>query len=177
MGERYGNRIKIFYETKRFHIFDTPKSLYMKAEPFIIERVFDAPVEMIWRALTDKNEMKKWYFDLEEFKAQPGFEFSFTGGKDDVEYLHLCKVIDVVPKKKLSYTWKYEGYTGESKVIFELFPEGNKTRLKLTHEGLETFAAATNPDFDKKNFAQGWTDIIGRSLAEYLVKSTKTANL
>ena len=121
--------------------------------------------------------MKKWYFDLEEFKAEPGFEFSFTGGKDDVEYLHRCKVIDVVPQRKLSYTWKYEGYPGESKVIFELFPEGNKTKLKLTHEGLETFAAAANPDFDRKNFVDGWTQIIGKALQEYVSKSGNTGHL
>ena len=138
--------------------------------PFIIERLFDAPVDVLWRAITDKNEMKEWYFDLKEFKAEPGFRFSFTGGPDDgPQYLHLCEVIDVVPDRKLSYTWKYDGYAGESKVIFELFPEGNKTRLKLTHEGLETFPA-DQPDFAKKNFEQGWNEIIGTSLNQYIAK-------
>jgi uncharacterized protein YndB with AHSA1/START domain len=148
----------------------------MQAVPFTIERVFDAPVHVLWKALTDKNEMKAWYFDLKEFKAEPGFRFSFTGGKEDRQYLHLCEVIDVIPNKKLSYTWKYDGYTGESKVIFELFPEGEKTRLKLTHEGLETFPAADNPDLAKENFAQGWTGIIGNSLKEYIVKAGTAAS-
>jgi len=141
----------------------------MQAEPFVIEREFDAPVEVLWKAITDKNEMKQWYFDLKEFKAEPGFEFSFTGGKEDRQYLHLCRVTDVIPLKKLSYTWKYDGYPGESKVVFELFPEGKKTRLKLTHLGLETFTA-DNPDFAKENFVQGWTDIIGTSLMKYITK-------
>jgi len=142
----------------------------MQAAPFTIERVFDAPANIIWKAITDKNEMKKWYFDLKEFKAEPGFRFSFTGGKDGREYVHLCEVKDVIPGKKLSYSWKYEGYPGESKVIFELFPEGNRTRLKLTHEGLETFPAASNPDLAKENFVQGWTDIIETSLKGYIDK-------
>ena len=140
----------------------------MKASPFSIDSVFDAPPEVIWKALTDKNEMKQWYFDLKEFNAEPGFRFSFTGGKDGREYLHLCEVKDVIAGKKLSYTWKYEGLPGESKVIFELFPEEKKTRLKLTHEGIETFPSASNPDFAKENFVQGWTDIIGTSFKDYL---------
>ena len=51
----------------------------MQTVPFTIERVFDAPVNVLWKAITDKDEMKQWYFDLEEFKAEPGFKFSFTG--------------------------------------------------------------------------------------------------
>ena len=139
------------------------------AAPFIIERVFDAPVDVMWKAITDRNEMKQWYFDLQEFRAEPGFRFSFMGGPDDRQYRHLCEVIDVVPNKKLSYTWKYDGYEGESKVTFELFPEGKKTRLKLTHEGLETFLA-NQPDFARKNFEEGWTAIVGTSLKEYIAK-------
>jgi uncharacterized protein YndB with AHSA1/START domain len=136
--------------------------------PFVIERVFDAPVNVLWTALTNKDEMKQWYFDLKEFKAEPGFKFSFTGGTKERQYLHLCEVIDVIPNKKLSYTWKYDGYTGESKVIFELFPEGSKTRLRLTHEGLETFPALA--DFARQNFEQGWTSIVDTSLKEYVAK-------
>jgi uncharacterized protein YndB with AHSA1/START domain len=136
--------------------------------PLVIERVFDAPVSVLWTALTDKDEMKQWYFDLKEFKTEPGFTFSFTGGTEEKQYLHLCEVIDVIPNKKLSYTWKYDGYTGESKVTFELFPEGNKTRLRLTHDGLETFPALA--DFARQNFEQGWASIVGTSLKEYIAK-------
>jgi hypothetical protein len=54
-------------------------------------------------------------------------------------------------------------------VTFELFPEGNQTRVKLTHTGLDTFPGDI-PDFAKKNFATGWTDILGESLKSYLEK-------
>jgi hypothetical protein len=49
-----------------------------------------------------------------------------------------------------------------------LFDEGGKTRLKLTHEGLETFPQL--PDFARHNFEQGWTYITGKSLPEFLEK-------
>ena len=142
----------------------------MSTEPFIIERTYAAPVEKIWKAITDKNEMKQWYFDLAEFKAEVGFEFHFTGGPSpERQYVHRCKITEVVPGKKLTYSWRYDGYKGNSFVTFELFGEGKNTRVKLTHAGLETFPNE-NPDFAKHNFVAGWTDIIGRSLKEYVEK-------
>jgi uncharacterized protein YndB with AHSA1/START domain len=137
------------------------------SQPIILERTFNAPVSKVWKALTDKDEMKKWYFDLAAFKAEPGFEFEFNGGPDDRVYRHLCQIKEVIPEKKLSYTWKYDGYPGSSLLTFELFSEGNKTRLKLTHSGLETFPADNN-DFARSNFNQGWNDIINTSLKNYL---------
>ena len=140
----------------------------MKHEPFIIERIYDAPVERVWKAITDKNQMKEWYFDLSAFKPEVGFEFQFTGGNEGKTFLHLCKITDVAKEKKLRYSWRYDGYEGNSFVTFELFPDGNRTRLRLTHEGLETFPAMK--DFAKENFAQGWTQIIGTSLKDYVEK-------
>lgn len=139
------------------------------SQPFTIERSYKAPVSTVWKALTDKNEMKKWYFDLEEFKPEVGFVFEFEGGPEDRKYIHHCEVTEVIENKKLTYSWAYAGYEGQSYVTFELFPEGDSTRLKLTHAGLETFPPIA--DFAKANFEAGWTDIIGRSLKEYLEKN------
>ncbi|MEP6647885.1 MAG: SRPBCC domain-containing protein [Saprospiraceae bacterium] len=141
----------------------------MKNEPFIIERIYPATSDKVWQAITDKNEMKLWYFDLAEFKPEVGFEFTFDGGKDDRSYHHLCKITEVIPGKKLSHSWRYDGYEGNYFVTWELFPEGNSTRVRLTHTGLETFPAS-NPDFAKKNFEQGWTEILDTHLRDYLVK-------
>lgn len=149
----------------------------MKNEPFVIERTFNAPIEKVWKAITDKDEMKQWYFDLKEFKPEVGFEFQFYAGDDKKKWLHLCKITEVVDKKKLSYSWRYDGYTGISYVTIELFPvrdhsesNSNKTRLKLTHTGLDSFPAETVPELKKENFATGWAHIIGISLQEYLEK-------
>ncbi|NOT50626.1 MAG: SRPBCC domain-containing protein [Chitinophagaceae bacterium] len=139
-------------------------------EPFTIERVYDAPAGKVWKAITDREQMKQWYFDIAEFKPEKGFEFQFAGqGHNGEQYLHLCKITDVVAGKKLSYSWTYEGLEGYSVVTFELFDEGSTTRLKLTHEGLETFPK-NNPDFAKESFIEGWTYIIGKSLKEFVEK-------
>ncbi len=142
----------------------------MKKQPFVIERTYHAPVERVWKAITDKNDMKQWYFDLVDFKPEVGFEFQFYGqGKQGEQYLHLCKVTDVVPNKKLRYSWSYKGYEGISYVTFELFGEGGKTRLKLTHEGLESFPAH-NADFARESFEQGWAVITGKMLKDFVEK-------
>lgn len=142
----------------------------MNTQAFTIERSYRAPVEKVWQAITDRDQMKEWYFDLSAFEARPGFEFSFYGqGHKGEQYLHRCKILEVVPQQKLSYSWTYEGYEGYSVVTFELFPEGEQTRLKLTHEGLESFPA-NNPDFAKGSFMEGWTYLTGTSLKNFLEK-------
>ena len=147
----------------------------MDTQPIVMERVLNAPVTKVWKAITDKNEMKLWYFDLAEFKAEVGFKFQFVGGPDSgVQYLHLCEITEVIPEKKLTYSWRYDGYAGNSFVTFELFEQGKSTLLKLTHTGLETFPA-DNKDFAKKNFMEGWTSIIHTGLKDYLEPAEKTA--
>ncbi len=136
-------------------------------EPIIKEVLLDAPVSRVWKAITDKADMKQWYFDLADFKPEVGFEFQFYGENEGRKWLHLCKVTEVIPDKKLTYSWRYDGYPGNSFVTFDLLPEGNKTRLKLTHEGLETFPSDV-PDFAKSNFKAGWEEIIGTSIKKFV---------
>ena len=69
--------------------------------------------------------------------------------------------------RKLTYSWQYEGLPGSTFVTFELFPEGDKTKLRLTHTGLETFSN-NGPDFQRTSFAGGWTALIGTNLKEFL---------
>jgi uncharacterized protein YndB with AHSA1/START domain len=141
----------------------------MSAQPFTIERTFHAPVEKVWKAITDKDQMKEWYFNLEEFKPEVGFEFRFEGGDDKNTYLHICRILEVIPNKKLSHTWQYEGQEEQTIVTWELFEEGDDTRVKLTHEGLEKIAKH-GPAFAANNFAEGWNAIIGTSLKTHLEK-------
>lgn len=139
----------------------------MKAEPFVIERTLNASPQKVWEAITDRDKMKQWYFDIAEFRPEVGFEFTFNGGSEEKTYVHLCKITKVEPGKTLQYSWRYQDYPGNSFVTFELFAEGSATRLKLTHEGLETFPTG-NKDFARESFSAGWTYIIGTSIREFV---------
>lgn len=142
----------------------------MEDQPIVIEETFDTQISKVWSAISDKDEMRHWYFDLEEFKPEVGFKFEFSGGPDNgKQYLHLCEVTISKPNKLLGYTWKYKDYIGESEVIFELTDQVDQTLLKLIHKGLNTFPK-DNPDLAPHNFVQGWNEIIHKSLKEYLEK-------
>ncbi len=141
----------------------------MSTQPFVIEQTYNAPIGKVWSALTDHNKMKEWYFTLKDFKPEIGFKFTFEGGSKEKTYIHLCEVTEVIPGKKLTHSWVYQDYPGETYVTWELFDEGDKTHLKLTHTGLETFPQ-DNKDFSKESFSKGWTYITGTSLKEYLEK-------
>jgi uncharacterized protein YndB with AHSA1/START domain len=142
----------------------------MENKTIYLERLFNADVKKVWSALTDKNEMKLWYFDLKEFKPEVGFVFQFTGGPSpEKQYLHICEITELIPEKKLTYSWRYDGYSGISYVSFELFPQDNKTLLKLTHKDIGTFPS-DNADLSITNFEAGWDSIINTSLKNYLEK-------
>ena len=140
----------------------------MTPAPFVIEQSYPVPVNKVWKAIADKEQMKQWYFDIAEFEPKVGFQFSFLGENEGRKFVHLCQVTEVIPYRKLCYSWCYEGIEGFSQVSFDLSDEGESTRLKLTHEGLESFPQ--NEDFRKKNFEQGWTEIIGTILKGHLEK-------
>ena len=139
--------------------------------PFAIERTFDAPVALVWRAITTPEDMMRWYFDVINFKLEAGCEFRFIVEHEGTVHDHRCKITEVIPQKKIAYTWRFEGIEGNSHVTFELFAEGGKTRLRLTHAGLETFAKT--PALARKNFVRGWTQLIGSELPDFVEKADR----
>ena len=140
------------------------------AQPLVKEAVYNAPSRRVWSAITDNEKMKEWYFKMDAFKPEVGFEFTFSGHNEEgVEYIHLCKVLEVVPGKKLVHSWTYKDHAGYSEVTWELFDEGDKTRLMLTHTGLESFPDTAS--FKRESFNGGWTEILGTMLKKYVEKA------
>ena len=39
------------------------ESFEYEGQPIIIEQAFDAPISAVWAAITDKNQMKQWFFE------------------------------------------------------------------------------------------------------------------
>lgn len=126
-----------------------------------IQREFDAPIDLVWRALTETDLLKQWAPFLGEFKAIVGYETRFLLGPDEAhQYLHICRVTDVVENERLTYTWSYEKIEGDSHVTFGLIPKGEKTDLVFTHEFVKPFPQ-DDPNFALGSFEQGWTYILG----------------
>ena len=141
----------------------------MGTSPVVKEVTLQAPVAKVWRAITDKEEMKEWYFTIEEFTAQPGFQFKMYGEKKGTKFPISCNVKEVHQNKKLSYTWNYDDFPAETLLTFELSKNGDQTDLRLTHEGLEQIPPG-NADVSVENHRDGWEFIIGTSLKQYVEK-------
>jgi len=146
----------------------------MKNEPVIVERIYNAPVRTVWEAITDLEKMQQWYFPmLGEFEPEVGFETTFDVTTPGKVYGHIWKINEVIPFKKISYEWKFGGYPGDSVVSWELFPDGEGTRIVSTNTGIETFRGDLHPDLARENFVQGWTDFLGTKLKEYVEAETE----
>lgn len=147
-------------------------------QPVIVEVNLCASLDKVWQAITEANQMRQWYFPMmRSFQAQVGFEAEFNVPAGDKNYLHLWRITEVVSRQKLSYSWKYGGYAGDSLVSFELSPDGYETRLRLTHEGIESFQRenpelVTNSDFSRESCTNGWNFLLGKRLKKFVEKET-----
>lgn len=144
----------------------------MESTPLLLERRYAAPIEKLWKAITDAGQMKEWYFDLGDFKAEKGFKFQFTGGDEKIQYLHACEILECDPPNRLSYSWTYPDYQGYSVLTWELFAEGgHSTRLKLHHTGLESFPQE-DPNFRRESFMGGWNYFVNEALPSFVETDT-----
>ncbi len=140
-------------------------------EPIIVEQTFNTSIDTVWNSITEIDQMHQWYFEnIPSFKPEVGFETQFNVQSQDRNFLHIWKVTEVVPLKMIAYNWKYEGYPGDSFVVFELFKKNNLTKLRLTHQVQESFPEDI-PEFSRESCVEGWTFFIRKSLKEFLEKN------
>ena len=124
-----------------------------------LERTMDAPVETVWRYLTEAELRRQWFMGGTD--ALPNGEFELLNDHDNLSDEQVPYPDDYAP---------YKGRTWEEKVIrfepprllettfqggkngtvtFELFPEGQRSRLVVTHSGI------TSPT-GFQDFGGGW---------------------
>ncbi len=141
-------------------------------EPIVVEQTFHTSINNVWNAITKVDQMRKWFFEnIESFKPEVGFRTQFSIQSQDRSFLHLWKLTEVVPMKKIVYNWKYGGYPGDSLVMFELFEQENQTKLRLTHEITESFPKDI-PEFSRDSGIEGWNYFIRNRLKEFLEKNS-----
>lgn len=133
-----------------------------------IEATFEATTEKVWDVLTNPETMKIWYFDIPDFNLNIANKFSFYESEKK-EYLHTGEVLKVEENKIFQHTWLHpEQSKGSSIVTWEIQEiEDGKVKLKLTHEGLESFADA-GAAFSPENYEMGWNAIVKTNLRNYL---------
>src|SRR6195952_83301 len=76
---------------------------------------FPHPAETVWEYLTKSELMAQWLME-NDFQPIVGFDFQFrTGAKASLNFdgIFYCKVLEIVPFKKLSYSWNCGPGNGE----------------------------------------------------------------
>jgi uncharacterized protein YndB with AHSA1/START domain len=131
-------------------------------------QVYNHPVEMVWRALSEESALKKWFFPVQHYQFEKGREFRFYESEDSNRFLHRCRFSEIIPMQLIAYTWEFPEFSsGISLVQWQLEQIGDQTRVTLTHSGLEAFAEAGD-DFKPENFQFGWDHFVHDVLRLYL---------
>jgi uncharacterized protein YndB with AHSA1/START domain len=143
-----------------------------------LERVLDAPAEKVWGYLTEADLRREWFMGGTDAEPQGEFELIVDHdnlSSDDVPYPEsyaefkgarmIEKVIRFDPPRLLETTFQ-GGKNGN--VTYELFPEGERTRLVVTHSGITSGTGA-------QDFGSGWNShltvlqekLAGRSVRDF----------
>jgi uncharacterized protein YndB with AHSA1/START domain len=123
----------------------------------------DVPPEVVFKAISDPNELTNWFPDAAILEPKIGGKFKFTfyknsdrrRKKQDDDFFPEGKVLEFVPNKKLSYSWQHKNVPNfpETIVTWELESIGkNKTKVTLTHSGF----TGKEGSKDIEEHTQGW---------------------
>jgi uncharacterized protein YndB with AHSA1/START domain len=129
------------------------------------EVLIEAPVGVVWRTITEPDQICQWFADRVELVVEPGAHgymgFGDQGGPVVVEV--------VEPPTRFSFRWNHpagvEPAVGNSMLVeFTLTSEGEEqTRLRVTESGHEV---RDWPDAEKKRYADehgdGWGKFLDR---------------
>jgi uncharacterized protein YndB with AHSA1/START domain len=151
-----------------FSFFTLEFVMTESSQPIVVEQAFNHSKETVWKAITEHDQMVKWFFDnIPEFKAEVGFETQFHVQAGERDFHHFWKITEVIPTQKIVYNWRFEDLPGVGTVTFEIFEEGDRSLLRLTNEGLDSFPQDI-PEFARESCEGGWKYFIQQNLKNYL---------
>ena len=136
--------------------------------PLIKEFVFDASADQVWRALTDVDQLKKWYFPQIQ-KFEPVLNFKFEFDQENAEFQKEWIVTSVEKNRIFAHSWAYKGFAGKSEVTFEIIPHNFQTKLRVTQTNLSSFPKDVH--FRRERFDSGWDNLLGKNLKSLLLTS------
>jgi len=107
------------------------------------EWIYEQSPNEVWEYLTQAELIALWLMP-NDFKPIPGHEFQFRTKPMpalDLDGIFHCKVLQILPFQKLSYSWKGGSgngiFTLDTICEWTLEPHGNGTKLCLKHSGFK----------------------------------------
>jgi uncharacterized protein YndB with AHSA1/START domain len=95
-----------------------------------------APPETVFRALTDSDELSRWWTTSADSDARTGGEFVYRfefEQEPERNHTYSGTYDAVVENERVAFPW--EGKLGTTKVDVTLRPSGDGTTLRLVHSG------------------------------------------
>ena len=133
-----------------------------------LHRTIGAPVETVYAAWTDPDQLRRWFAPDDAVVARAIAETRIGGrfliemrGRDGGKWVTRGLYREVVPNRRLVHTWCWEGSDDESLVTVEFEPgEAGTTRLTVTHSRLASTEAGNNHE-------RGWIGCLAKLEAMY----------
>ena len=121
----------------------------------------------VWRALTEPALLSEWLLPVVGLKLERGAAFAFrTQPQPGWDGTVNCRMIEIDPPRKISYSWTVGDMVLDTVVTFTLTPTPTGTRLSLTQSG---FKADQKQNFGGARY--GWRMMGGR-LVDLLARTT-----
>jgi uncharacterized protein YndB with AHSA1/START domain len=129
------------------------------------EVLIDAPVDVVWRVITEPEQIVRWFSDEADIDLRPGGDgrLVFRSGES-----YQLQVEAVEPPHRFAFRWvQPQGSVARPEnstlVEFTLEPEGSGTRLRVVESG---FDKVDWSDERKARYIErhtdGWTRLLER---------------
>lgn len=129
------------------------------------EVMIEAPLETVWRVVTEPEHIVRWWADDVSLDVRPGGEglFVFARNGSAERKTVRVQVEDVDEPRRLAFRWAHpEGVAaapGNSTFVeFSLIPEGERTRLRVVESGMaELHWSVQERDDYTADHRRGWS--------------------
>lgn len=117
--------------------------------------VLKATKEKVWSALTNKNELGKWWNSGVRLEPYEGGQFYEPWGDGQ---LATGKVIELKMYNFIKFTWQEKCWNSSEKTLckLKLRTNGGTTILEVNHSGWKTFKEIDNRKKLIEGFKKGW---------------------
>jgi uncharacterized protein YndB with AHSA1/START domain len=136
------------------------------------EVLIEAPIEVVWRVVTEPDQITQWFSSKAEIEGRSGGEGRVVFEQGETYYL---QVEAFEPPHRFAYRWLHDSGArprpdNSMLVEFTLHDEAGKTRLRVVESGFDQVDWA---DEEKAKYAEGhtagWELLLGR-LRDYAVR-------